>query len=224
MNAPIVIAVDGPAASGKGTLARRLAAHFGFAHMDSGALYRLTALSVLAVGGDPAREADALRGVHSLDLSRAGDPAIRSDVIGTAASRLAGIPAIRAALHEFQTGFLAHPPGGSPGAVMDGRDIGTVICPGASAKLYVEARPEVRAHRRRLELERMGIARAEAELLGEILARDRADMTRALSPLKRADDAALLDTSDLGIDAAFAAALDLVSPRIESALKDRHRG
>jgi cytidylate kinase len=224
MKGPIVIAVDGPAASGKGTLARRLAAHFGFAHMDSGALYRLTALSVLAAGGDPAREADALRGVHSLDLSRAGDPAIRSDVIGTAASKLAGIPAIRAALHEFQTGFLARPPGGSPGAVMDGRDIGTVICPGASAKLYVEARPEVRARRRRLELEQMGIARAEAELLGEILARDRADMTRALSPLRRADDAALLDTSDLGIDAAFAAALELVSPRIESALKDRQRG
>jgi cytidylate kinase len=224
----IVIAVDGTAASGKGTLARKLAAHYGFAHLDSGALYRLTALAVLASGGDPADEADALRGARSIDLSMMGDPAIRTDVVGQAASKVAGIGAVRAALLDFQRDFLAHPPGGSPGAVMDGRDIGTVIAPNATAKLYVDARPELRAHRRRLELSAMGIDRDEADLLRELVARDAADKARPISPLKQAPDAALLDTSDLGIEPAFAAALALVEPKIRAALegmlKDRHRG
>jgi cytidylate kinase len=220
----IVIAVDGTAASGKGTLAKRLAHHFGFAHMDSGALYRLTALAVLSRGGDPAHEADAVRGAGSIDLARAGDPAIRSDVVGRAASQVAAIPAVRAALHDFQRSFLDRPPGNSPGAVMDGRDIGTVIAPAATAKLFVDAAPEVRAHRRWLELAGMGIHRDEPGLLAEILARDHADSTRAVSPLRQAADAALLDTSDLGIEPAFAAALALVSPKVESALKARHRG
>ncbi len=224
----IVIAVDGTAASGKGTLARKLAAHYGFAHLDSGALYRLTALAVLAGGGDPANEADALQGARSIDLSMMGDPAIRTDVVGQAASKVAGIGAVRAALLDFQRDFLAHPPGGSPGAVMDGRDIGTVIAPNATAKLYVDARPELRAHRRRLELSAMGIDRDEADLLRELVARDAADKARPISPLKQAPDAALLDTSDLGIEPAFAAALALVEPKIRAALegmlKDRHRG
>jgi cytidylate kinase len=125
----IVIAVDGTAASGKGTLARKLAAHYGFAHLDSGALYRLTALAVLEAHGDPAREADALKGARSIDLSMAGDPAIRTDTVGQAASQVAAIAAVRAALLDFQKDFLAHPPGGGLGAVMDGRDIGTVIAP-----------------------------------------------------------------------------------------------
>ena len=224
----IVIAVDGTAASGKGTLARKLAAHYGFAHLDSGALYRLTALAVLASGGDPANEADALKGARSIDLSMMGDPAIRTDVVGQAASKVAAIGAVRAALLDFQRDFLAHPPGGSLGAVMDGRDIGTVIAPGATAKLYVDARPELRAHRRRLELSAMGIDRDEADLLRELVARDAADKARPISPLKQAPDAALLDTSDLGIEPAFAAALALVEPKIRAALegmlKDRHRG
>jgi cytidylate kinase len=220
----IIIAVDGPAASGKGTLARRLARHFHFAHLDSGALYRLTALAVLEAGGDPILERDAIEGAHSIDLSRAGDPAIRTDVIGLAASKVSAIPAVRAALHDFQTGFLAHPPGGSPGAVMDGRDIGTVIAPHATAKLFIEATPEVRARRRWLELRGMGIEKDEAILLKEILARDHADRTRAISPLTKAPDADLLDTSNLDIDAAFAAALALVEPKVSGALKDRHRG
>ena len=224
----IVIAVDGTAASGKGTLARKLAAHYGFAHLDSGALYRLTALAVLASGGDPANEADALKGARSIDLSMMGDRAIRTDVVGQAASKVAGIGAVRAALLDFQRDFLAHPPGGSPGAVMDGRDIGTVIAPNATAKLYVDARPELRAHRRRLELSAMGIDRDEADLLRELVARDAADKARPISPLCQAPDAALLDTSDLDIDAAFAAALALVEPKIRAALegmlKDRHRG
>ena len=228
MSAAIVIAVDGPAASGKGTISRRLAKHFHFAHMDSGALYRLTALAVVEAGGDPTVEADALSGAATIDLSRAGDPAIRTAEIGTAASRVSAIPAVRAALHDFQIAFITTPPGDSRGAVMDGRDIGTVIAPRATAKLFIEASPEVRAHRRWLELAGMGIEKDETLLLAEILARDEADRTRPISPLVRAPDAALLDTSDLGIEPAFAAALALVEPKIRAALegmlKDRHRG
>ena len=224
MSKSVVIAVDGTAASGKGTLAKKLAAHFHFAHLDSGALYRLTALAVLDAKGDPKNPVDALKGAQSIDLSLAGDPAIRTDVVGQAASQVAAIGAVRQALLDFQRSFLASPPGGSPGAVMDGRDIGTVICPEATAKLYIDARPELRAHRRWLELKSMGIARDEAGLLAELNARDAADRSRPISPLVQAPDAALLDTSDLGIDAAFAAALALVSTKIEGALKDRHRG
>ena len=224
MTKSIIIAVDGTAASGKGTLAKKLAAHFGFAHLDSGALYRLTALAVIQAHGDPKNETDALRGAQSIDLTMAGDPAIRTDKIGQAASFVAAIPAVRQALFDFQRGFLTNPPGGSPGAVMDGRDIGTVIAPEATAKLYVDARPELRAHRRWLELKGMGIERDEAGLLAELNARDAADKSRPISPLNQAPDADLLDTSDLGIDRAFAAALTLVSPKILGALKDRHRG
>jgi len=224
MKKSVVIAVDGTAASGKGTLAKKLAAHFHFAHLDSGALYRLTALAVLDAKGDPKDPADALKGAQSIDLSLAGDPAIRTDVVGQAASQVAAIGAVRQALLDFQRSFLASPPGGSPGAVMDGRDIGTVICPEATAKLYIDARPELRAHRRWLELKGMGIVRDEAGLLAELNARDAADKSRPISPLIQAPDAALLDTSDLGIDAAFAAALALVSTKVEGALKDRHRG
>ena len=219
----IVIAVDGTAASGKGTLAKKLAAHFGFAHLDSGALYRLSAFSVLEAKGDPKNEADALRGAQTIDFNLAGDPRIRTDIVGQAASFVAAIPAVRLALFDFQKNFLDHPPGGA-GAVMDGRDIGTVICPTATAKLFVDARPEVRARRRWAELKAMGIRRGEADLLRELNARDAADRSRPVSPLIQAADAALLDTSDLGIDAAFAAALALVSPKIEGALKDRPRG
>jgi cytidylate kinase len=224
MNRSVVIAVDGTAASGKGTLAKKLAAHFGFAHLDSGALYRLTALAVLDAMGDPKNPADAVKGAQSIDLSLAGDLAIRTDKVGQAASHVAAIGAVRQALLDFQRSFLTSPPGGSPGAVMDGRDIGTVICPGAAAKLYIDARPALRARRRWLELKAMGIARDEAGLLAELNARDAADKSRPISPLIQAPDAALLDTSDLGIDAAFAAALALVSTKVEGALKDRHRG
>jgi cytidylate kinase len=220
----VIIAVDGTAASGKGTLAKRLARHFNFAHMDSGALYRLTALAVLEAQGNPGREADALKGARAIDLTRAGDIAIRTDEVGRAASQVAAIPAVRAALHDFQAAFLENPPGHSPGAVMDGRDIGTVIAPHATAKLFVDAAPAVRARRRLLELRGMGIDRDEKELLAEIVARDHADRTRPISPLKQALDASLLDTSSLDIDAAFAAALALVKPKIENALKVRQRG
>jgi cytidylate kinase len=219
MSKPVIIAVDGTAASGKGTLAKKLARHFNFPHLDSGALYRLTALAVLEKKGDPKNEADAVKGARAIDLSRAGDPAIRTDVVGKAASNVAAIPAVRQALFDFQRDFLTTPPGHAEGAVMDGRDIGTVIAPDAVAKLFVDAAPAVRAHRRWLELKGMGIARVEAEVLAEINTRDAADRSRPISPLKQAPDAALLDTTDLDIDAAFAAALSLVEAKVRSALK-----
>jgi cytidylate kinase len=225
MTGPIVIAVDGTAASGKGTIAKRLARHFGFAHMDSGVLYRLTALGVVNAGGDPANEADALKSAHAIDLDLSGDPVIRSAEIGTAASKVSAFPSVRAALLDFQRNFLKSPPGGSPGAVMDGRDIGTVVWPGATAKLFVDARPEIRAHRRWLELEGLGHAAiSEARVLADLVARDKADRERAVSPLRPAPDANLLDTSDLGIDAAFAAALALVEPKLKGQSEAKPRG
>lgn len=219
MNKPVVIAVDGTAASGKGTLAKKLARHFNFPHLDSGALYRLTALAVLEKNGDPKNEADAIKGARAIDLSRAGDPAIRTDVVGKAASNVAAIPAVRQALFDFQRDFLLSPPGHADGAVMDGRDIGTVIAPDAVAKLFVDAAPALRAHRRWKELQGMGIDRVEADILTEINARDAADRSRPISPLKQAEDAFLLDTTDLDIDAAFAAALSMVEAKVRSALK-----
>jgi cytidylate kinase len=219
-----VIAIDGTAACGKGTLARKLAARYGFAHLDSGALYRVVALGVLKAGDDPADVAAAERSAKALDPARAGDPRIRTDDVGKAASKVAAIPEVRAALLDFQRAFAAHPPNGLPGAVIDGRDIGTVIAPNATAKLFVDAAPEVRAKRRRLELESLGIFRDEAEIYKELLARDAADRSREISPSRQADDAMLLDTTDLGIDAAFAAALALVDPKIRPSLKQSARG
>jgi len=220
----IVIAVDGTAASGKGTLAKLLAKHFAFAHLDSGSLYRLVALAVLEAKGDPAKEGDAVAAAHALDLSRAGDPAIRSDIVGKTASQVSAYPGVRAALFQFQRDFAARPLGESRGAVIDGRDIGTVICPDATAKLFIDARAEIRANRRWRELQALGIERAERHILEELIARDHADRNRPISPMKPAPDAALLDTSDLDIDAAFAAALALVKPKIEAVLRALPRG
>jgi CMP/dCMP kinase len=209
----IVIAVDGTAASGKGTLAKKLARHFSFAHLDSGSLYRLVALAVLESGG-PASEAEAVAAAHAIDLTRAGEPAIRTDAIGRAASVVSAHPAVRAALLQFQRDFAARPVGESRGAVIDGRDIGTVICPDAAAKLFIDARPEVRARRRWLELEGLGIGKDEAELLAELVERDKRDRERPVSPMMPAADAVVLDTSEMSIDAVFAAALGIVAPKL----------
>jgi cytidylate kinase len=219
MRHAVVIAVDGTAASGKGTLAKRLARHFSFAHLDSGALYRLVALGMIEAGADPSDESAALASAAAIVPARSDDPAIRTDAVGKTASIVAAIPPVRAALLDFQRRFAMAPPSGLPGAVIDGRDIGTVICPSAEAKLFVDARPDVRARRRWLEL-----GGDESAILADILARDARDRARAVAPLKPAPDAHLLDTSDLGIDAAFATALALVQPKIEEALRARHRG
>ncbi len=224
MTGAVIIAVDGTAASGKGTLAKRLARHFQFAHLDSGSLYRLTALKTIETGGNPARESDAVEAARAIDPSRASDAAIRTDAVAQAASVVAAFPPVRAALLEFQKRFAATPPGGANGAVIDGRDIGTVVCPFADAKLFVDAQSRVRAHRRWLELKASGVSRDEAVVLADIEARDKRDRERAVAPLKPAADAILLDTTNLDIDAAFAAALALVKPRIEEALRARHRG
>ena len=217
----VIIAVDGTAACGKGTLARLLARQYGFAHLDSGALYRLVALGVIEANGDPASEDDAVKAARAIAPARASDAIIRRDDVGRAASQVAAIPAVRRALFEYQRGFAQHPPQGAVGAVIDGRDIGTVIAPDAAAKLFIDARAEVRAHRRWLELRNMGIVRDEAAVLAELNIRDAADRNRPISPLLQAVDAALLDTSDLGIDAAFAAALVLVDFKVKEALAAR---
>jgi CMP/dCMP kinase len=217
---PVVIAVDGTAASGKGTLAKKLAAHFGFHHLDSGSLYRLVALGVIEAKGDPNKEADALKAACVIDPARGNDTRIRSAEIGQAASLVSVFPSVRAELLAYQRKFAAR----SPGAVIDGRDIGTVVCPDATAKLFVDAKPDVRAHRRWLELKAAGAAPAEAEILKEIVARDARDRGRALAPMKAAADAVLLDTSALDIDAAFKAALAIVQPKVEEALKAPPQG
>lgn len=204
-----VIAIDGPAASGKGTIARRVAMALGFAHLDTGTLYRVVGLSVLRRGGDPSDAPAANAAVASLDLSLLEDPALRAHSTGVAASKVAAILNVREALLAFQRDFAAHPPGGR-GAVLDGRDIGTVICPAANAKLFVTASPEVRAHRRYLELATQDSLITEAEVLADIRARDARDSGRAIAPLRQASDAHLLDTTHLDIEAAVERALEIV--------------
>jgi cytidylate kinase len=206
----ITIAVDGPAASGKGTLARKLAAHYGFAYLDTGSLYRAVGHAVRAGGGDPADKAAALAAAKALDASRIDEKAIRTAEAGEAASLVAVMPEVRAAILHFQRDFASRPPGGKPGAVLDGRDIGTVVCPAAPAKLFVTARPEIRARRRWLELNNSGSAVTEAQVLDDIVERDRRDAERTASPMKPAKDAHLLDTSDLSIEAAFGAAVAII--------------
>jgi len=220
----IVVAVDGTAASGKGTLASRLAGHFGFAHLDSGSLYRLTAISLLRGGlpvDDEAAAAAAASAVNPVDAERFD---LRGDEIAQAASIVAAFPRVRKELLGYQRRFAAQPPAGAAGAVIDGRDIGTVVCPAADVKLFVDARPQTRAHRRWLELLASGADISEEAVLADICARDTRDRNRAVAPLRPAVDAFLLDTSELAIDAAFAAALALVKPGIEEALAARRRG
>ena len=201
----IVIAVDGPAASGKGTIARALAAHFGLPHMDTGLLYRAVALNLVRFGGDPGHEFEAVRACDLGSMSF-DDPELRSEIVGSYASRISAYPAVRAHLLDRQRAFAAQ----DGGAVLDGRDIGTVIAPDATVKLFVTAAPEVRARRRLAELTARGLNAHFDEVLADIHARDDRDSSRATAPLVRAQDALLLDTSDLDVPQAIAAALALV--------------
>ncbi len=205
----MIVAVDGPAASGKGTIARALARHFALPHMDTGLLYRAVALNLLRMGGDPESEFAAAR---ASDLSQIGfdDPELKSETVGGIASRISTYPLVREALFERQRGFAAQP----GGAVLDGRDIGTVIAPEAEVKLFVTARPEVRAQRRYAELKAAGMEVHFADVLADIRARDERDTGRAAAPLAMAEDAILIDTSDLSADQAVAAAIAAVERRV----------
>ena len=202
----MIIAIDGPAASGKGTLAKRLAAHYGLRHLDTGVIYRAVAHALLQAGTDLKDEAAAVRAAQMLDADTFGNPALKSHEVGTAASIVSAIPAVREALVEFQRQFAAKP----PGAVLDGRDIGTVICPNADVKIFVLADPKVRARRRTLEARARGEEANEAAVLADILQRDERDKSRSVAPLKPAPDAYLLDNSQLDIEGGVRAAIDIV--------------
>ena len=201
----MIIAVDGPAAAGKGTIARALAKHFGYHFLDTGALYRMVGLAAIRAGGEPITTPAAIAAALSLDPTSFTDAELRTEKVGAAASIVAVIPEVRAALLEFQRSFAKKP----PGAVLDGRDIGTVVCPDANAKLFVTASAEVRARRRQKEL---GSADYEAVLV-DIKARDERDSKRATAPLVAAQDAVTIDTSEMDITAAVAAAIGAVEVR-----------
>ena len=203
----MIIAIDGPSASGKGTLAKRLAAHLGYAHLDTGKIYRAVGLKVVRDGGDPGDEETALAAANALDPSELGDPELAGDEAAVAASKVAALPSVRAVLLQFQRDFADRPPAGLPGAVLDGRDIGTVVCPRADVKLYVVASAAVRADRRHKELLERGESSIYARVLQDMKDRDDRDTNRSVAPLKPAEDAFILDTSDLDADQAFAAAL-----------------
>ena len=205
----IVIAVDGPAASGKGTIARALASHFRLPHMDTGTLYRAVALNLWRWGGDMSSEFEALRACDVAAVDPA-DPELRSEPVSSIASRISAYPSVRAALLERQRQFAAQP----GGAVLDGRDIGTVVAPDADAKLFVTAASEIRAQRRVRELLGRGLPAHYDDVLVDIRARDERDMNRPTAPLAQAVDAMLLDTSELDVDAAIAEAVRLVEERL----------
>jgi len=202
----MIIAIDGPAASGKGTIGRQVATVYALHHLDSGLLYRAVAKAMLEAGDRLDDEPRAGAAAGALDPSTLNDPALKSRAVGEAASVVSAIPAVREALVAYQRAFAVRP----PGAVLDGRDIGTVIAPGADVKIYVTASPQVRAARRTAELRQRGEDVREADVLADILRRDERDATRPISPLKPAPDAHLLDTTHLGIDAAFRAAIDII--------------
>ena len=199
----MIIAVDGPAAAGKGTVARALARHFGYHFLDTGSLYRMVGLAVLRAGGDPAHPVVATAVAKALDPKNYRDEDLRGEAVGAAASLVAVIPEVRAALLHLQRAFARK----QPGAVLDGRDIGTVVCPDADVKLFITASPEIRARRRMLEL---GSASYE-KILAEIRARDERDSTRAAAPLVAAADAVIIDTSNMDIGEATTAAIRIAA-------------
>lgn len=206
----MIIAIDGPAASGKGTIGKRIADHFGFAHLDTGLIYRAVARDVLARGAALDNEPAAIDCARSLDPASLSDPVLRRADIGEAASIVARFQGVREALLQFQREFA----GRKPGAVLDGRDIGTVVCPDADVKIFVTAQPEVRARRRYLERRAAGDDISFAEVLDLIRQRDARDASRASAPMRPAADAVLLDTTNLDIEAAFDAAVGLIKRKI----------
>ena len=206
----MIIAVDGPAASGKGTIAKALARHFGLPHMDTGLLYRATALNLLSMGLDPESEFAAARATDISQIDFA-DPELKSETVGGIASRISAYPLVREALLERQRRFAAQ----DGGAVLDGRDIGTVIAPEADVKLFVTASPEVRAERRLGELRRLGLDVHYPDVLADIRARDERDRNRAAAPLLPAADAEILDTSAMSVEAAIDRAIALVAAGAE---------
>ena len=207
----MIVAVDGPAAAGKGELTRRLARHYGLARLDTGLLYRAVGWRLLQLGQDPADSAAATAAAQALRAADLEEPQLRSEAAGGAASKVAAIPAVRAQLIDFQRNFSKSPPGNAAGAVLDGRDIGTVICPDADVKLFLTARPEIRAERRLKELQAKGAEAIGSAVLRDMMERDARDAQRAVAPLEPAKDAFVLDTSDMDADAVFAAAVDFIS-------------
>jgi len=215
----MIIAIDGPAAAGKGTLARRLADHFGLALLDTGLLYRAVGMKLVRNGQDTDDPAAAALAAETLTPQDLDADDLRTDAAADAASRVSALPKVRAALLEFQRSFAANPPdiapggakGRAKGAILDGRDIGTVVCPGADHKLFVTASVEVRAERRFKELRERGLDAIHGRVLADMKERDTRDSQRAVSPLEPAKDAFLLDTSDLDADQAFAAALNFIN-------------
>jgi cytidylate kinase len=211
----VVIAVDGPVAAGKGTLGRRLAAHFGFAYLDTGGLYRAVALRLLRDDQTLDDAAAMVAQAGALSQADLDDPALRQEAVGEAASIISAHPALRAALLEYQRNFAAHPPHGAAGAVLDGRDIGTVVCPNAVVKLFITASPEARAKRRHTELVGGGGDLSLAAVQADLARRDARDSERSVSPLAPAADAHLLDTTKMDIEAAVQAARKIVAARVE---------
>jgi len=208
---PFIVAIDGPAASGKGTLARRLAEHFGLAHLDTGKLYRATAFLVLVAGGDPADPAAATEAARRVDPVRLADLALLTEEVAQASSIVAAIPAVRAALLDRQRDFAAHPPPPFRGAVLDGRDIGTAVCPDATVKLFVTASPDARAERRLRELRERGATVIYGDVLQDMKERDARDSERRVAPLAAAPDAVTIDTTGLDADQVFGLASEIIA-------------
>jgi len=209
----LIIAIDGPAAAGKGTLARRLAAALGFDYLDTGLIYRAVGMKLTRAGLDPNDPAQAEAAAKALNPTELQAADLRGDDAAQAASKVAVIAGVRSALLDFQRAFAGQPPGGK-GAVLDGRDIGTVVCPEAGAKLFITASVEKRAERRLKELQSRGVGAIHSAVLADMRERDERDSTRSAAPLKAATDAFVLDTSDLDADQAFAAALDYVKSKL----------
>ena len=209
----MIIAVDGPAAAGKGTLARRIAQHYRLDHLDTGRLYRATALEALLAGGDPADPTIAEAAAQRVRPEHLGDPELNEERVARASSVVAANPGVRAALLAFQRDF-AHRPAGGRGAVLDGRDIGTVVMPDADAKIFVTASPETRAARRFKELRAAGAEAIYERVLQDMKDRDARDSGRKAAPLRPADDAFVLDTTALGAEAAFAAAIAYIDGKL----------